>query len=229
MRVDSLTTTNSHLILQRPVIRERGGEGVEARKALGEAPPIVLDPSELPPHLAQLYGPTGVIERLSRRLNYLKRKQCVVKPAKGKTACVDDRDVVYLGIGLLEDYADDLETIAGVMAHEWGHACALKPDMEQLQELNWNQIFDLRRAHETLADETSGRLLYLMGYQPDGLIQFLKKGRDTHNLKYHHPDIREQVIRYGFSSERRKGELSRQLFDKSSYGNDYSSFLLNIV
>ncbi|OGQ08515.1 MAG: hypothetical protein A3G32_09520 [Deltaproteobacteria bacterium RIFCSPLOWO2_12_FULL_40_28] len=228
MKVNSLTSTASHLILNRPTIPVRGGEGREAPKTIGETPPILVDPSTLG-NLAIAFGPTGLITRLKKRLNYLRRKKCRVVPAKGTTACVDDNDVVYLGVDFVANYLDEAETIAGVMAHEWGHACALKPRKDDLQKLSWDHIFALRRAHETLADEISGRLLCIMGYTPNGLIKFLTRGGKTHNLKYHNPEIRARVVQYGFECEKRKAALSRKLFDKSVYPNQYSSILLDIV
>lgn len=227
MRIESTRSSGSHLILDRPIIGSQGGVTGQQRKTMGEMPPIVLDLKDLPQHLARVFGPTGLIERLRRRLNHLKRKKCTVVPAKGTTACVDDKDVVYLGVDFLEGHLTDEETLAGIMAHEWGHACALRPGQDNLQSLNWNQIFELRRAHETLADEISGRLLCLMGYKTDGLVDFLTKGRDTHNLKYHHPEVRAQVIRYGFEAEKRKKKLAQQLFKGGK--NDYDSILLDIA
>lgn len=228
MRVESLVSTGTHLILRPPVVHS--GQTVEgsAAKSLGETPPIVLELSQIGP-LAALFGKTGFISRLKRRLNYLKNKKCTVVPAKGTTACVDDDDVVYLGVDFLQAYLKEPETIAGVMAHEWGHACALKPQKDNLQKLNWNQIFELRRAHETLADEISGRLLYMLGYTAQGLMRFLTKGKETHNLKYHTPEIRAQVIAYGFESEKRKAALAKQLFPGSTYKTQYHSHLLDIA
>lgn len=228
MRVDSLTSTGSQLILNRPTPSARGASQTVQPKTLGETPPIVLDLAQIG-RLAALFGSTGLIGRLRKRLNHLKRKKCKIVPAKGMVACVDDDDVVYLGVDLIEAYQNEPETIAGIMAHEWGHAVALKPHPDNLQKLNWNQIFELRRAHETLADEISGRLLCLMGYGPEGLMNFLTHGKDTHNLKYHNPETRVQVIRYGYNAEKRKVELARQLFPKKTYDNEYHTVLLDIA
>ncbi|HBF11771.1 MAG TPA: hypothetical protein DDW49_00010 [Deltaproteobacteria bacterium] len=229
MRIDKISSSGPNLILNapRPVISGRGTDQAQ-RKSLGETPPIVLSLDEIG-KLASLFAPRGLIDRLTKRLNYLKKKNCKVIPAKGMVVCVDGQDVVYLGVDFLEAHLNDQETLAGAMSHEWGHACALRPHSDSLQELTWDEIFELRRAHETLADEICGRLLFLMGYKTDGIIRFLKKGSDTHNLKYHHPDIRAQVIRYGFESEKRKADLSKSLFKKGSYKNDYDSTLLDIV
>lgn len=229
MRIDSLTSTAGHLILRPPVVvRSRGGEGQEV-KSLGETPPIPLNLEDIGA-LAKFFGPTGLVGRLRKRLNYLKRKKCIVIPAKGGNSCVDDEDVVYLGVDLLAAHLKEPETLAGVLAHEWGHACALKPPQGAVQKLNWNQIFELRRAHETLADEIAGRLLFMMGFTTKGLIRFLtERKKDTHNLKYHAPEIRARVIQYGFEVEKRKAELAKRLFSKSIYPDQYRSILLDIA
>jgi hypothetical protein len=229
MRIEGINTGGTGLVLNapRPVTRGSTGEA-NAAKSLGESPPIVLDLKNIG-ELAAFFGPTGRLGRLRKKLNYLKRKNCVLVPAEGDNACVDDEDVVYVGVGLLKQYQNDEETLAGVLAHEWGHACAMKPGRGEIQKLNWDQIFELRRAHETLADETCGRLLLRMGYKTDGIIKFLMRGKDTHNLKYHHPEIRSQIIRYGFTSEHRKALLARRLFKNNGYKGEYDSILLDIA
>lgn len=233
MPINTVRSTGAELLLRgMPTIRERASVSGKSLKSLGETPPIVLSLEDIG-RLAALFKKSGLLSRLKRRLNYLKRKKCIIVPAKGTTACVDDEDVVYIGVDFLEDclsQEDGEETIAGVLAHEWGHSCALKPGTEDVQKLNWNQIFELRRAHETLADETSGRLLFRLGYTTGGMVRFLtrKKG-ETHNLKYHAPEVRAQVIQYGFEAEKRKAELARHLFPKSAYANEYDSILLDIA
>ncbi|MDO8519171.1 MAG: hypothetical protein Q7T11_03290 [Deltaproteobacteria bacterium] len=228
MRVESLVSTGTHLILRPPVVQGGGGVDSAATKSLGETPPVVLELSQIGA-LAALFGKTGFITRLKRRLNYLKNKKCTIVPAQGGNACVDDEDVVYVGVDFIKAYLKEPETIAGVLAHEWGHACALRPQKDSIQKLNWNQIFELRRAHETLADEISGRLLYMLGYTSDGLVRFLTRGKETHNLKYHAPEIRAQVVRYGFEAEKRKAALAKQLFPGTTYKTQYHSHLLDIA
>ncbi|MBI2340963.1 MAG: hypothetical protein HYU99_11465 [Deltaproteobacteria bacterium] len=230
MRVEGLTSAGTHLILRGiPTIRTGGTVDEASQKTLGETPPVVLSLEEIGV-LASLFAPSGLISRLKKRLNYLKRKKCRVVPAKGTTACIDDDDIVYVGVDFLSRHLDDEETIAGVLAHEWGHACALKPTRDEIQQLNWDQIFELRRAHETLADEISGRLLCRMGYTPEGIVKFLTREKgETHNYKYHAPEIRAQVIRYGYEAEKRKAALARQLFPKSGLTREYDSILLDIA
>lgn len=228
MKIDGIKLGNSNLTLKVPTVKTGGSDvGQASRKTIGETPPIRLDPSQIG-KMASLFAASGVLRRLQRKLNHLKRKKCNVVPAKGTTACIDDKDIVYVGVEFLEAYHNDEETLAGVLAHEWGHSCALKPESDELQDMTWPEIFELRRAHETLADEISGRLLFMMGYKPDGLIKFLKN-HDTHNLKYHPADIRAQVILYGFEAEKRKAALAKSLFGGSSYKTEYHSILLDIV
>lgn len=202
--------------------------GTEATKSIGETPPKIVDLNSLGT-LAALFGRGGTVSKLKRRLNKLKGKRCKVVPAVGTIACVDDNDIVYLGVGFLQEYAGVEDVLAGVMAHEWGHASALKPRPHDLSQLNWDEIFELRRAHEVLADEQSGRLLALMGKRPDKFIAFLLRDRNrTHNLKYHDPETRAAVIKQGFEGEMRKIKLANDLFPSSQgYRNHYHSPLLD--
>lgn len=226
MRVEGSNSALTNLRNAPKVGSRQTTGGTPARKSLGEAPPIRLDMSQLG-SLAALFARGGLVSRLKRKLNRLKGKKCEVVPAKGTIACVDSHDVVYLGVDFLAEHADQEDVIAGVLAHEWGHSCADRPGEDNIQGLNWNEIFELRRAHEVLADELSGRLLALMGYRPDGLVNFLlKNDRGTHSLKYHSPKVRAEIIRRGHQDELRKMRLARDLFPKSLYFNDHTSRLI---
>lgn len=243
IRIGGIQVGASGLSLPKTPSIQGGSSRVEntAAKSLGETPPVVLSLDQIG-DLASFFAPTGLLGRLRKRLNHLKNKKCTIVPADGTTACIDEEDVVYVGVGFIKKYLIDgggkdeegkdrgEETVAGVLAHEWGHSCAVKPTKDEIQKLNWDQIFQLRREHETLADEISGRLLYQMGYSTKGLENFLTKtGGETHNLKYHNPQTRAEVIREGFESEKKKAGLARQLFPKSNYENNYKSFLLDIA
>lgn len=229
VRIEATGTSITDL---RNVPRISGSGTTEAApetKTIGETPPIPVSLAELG-ELAALFGRGGIVAKLKRRLNKLKGKQCRVTPAKGTIACVDDQDLVYLGVEFLQEYHDQEDVLAGVMAHEWGHACARKPKKSDVQKLNWNEIFELRREHETLADEISGRLLALMGYKPDNLIKFLtEEKRLTHNLKYHDSQTRAQIVAQGYREEMRKIQLALDLFPSSgsSYRNNYQSKIVD--
>lgn len=208
----------------------RAGSKGKSTKSLGETPPQELNLGDLPKHLAALFHKGGLLSKLQRKLNRLKKKKNFVVPAKSTTACINDEGKVYVGIEFLDailQQENAEETIAGVLAHEWGHSCAERPKPEEVESLSWNEIFALRRSHETLADEISGRLLALMGYKPDGLLKFLFSNGDTHNLKYHNNNTRAQVIVKGFQEEKRKMHLAKELFPNSIFHNDHTSRLLD--
>ncbi len=242
MAINPISAGGSSLILKGlPTVTAGSSQQATSLKSLGETPPTILSLEQIGAELAALFLPAGLLGRLRKRLNYLKNKKCVIIPADGTTACIDENEQVYVGVGFVKKYLIDKdgkdeegkdrgeETVAGVLAHEWGHACAVRPDKQEIQELNWNEIFELRRAHETLADEISGRLLYMMGYSTEGIIRFLTRGKETHNLKYHASDMRARIIQYGFEAEKRKAQLARQLFKNSTYDNHYNSVLLDIA
>jgi hypothetical protein len=228
MRIES---TSSALINLRNAPKVSGGgasEAAEASKSLGETPPLKLSMAEIGA-LADLFAPGGIVSKLKRRLNRLKNKKCEVVPAKGTVACIDSNDLVYLGIEFLQEFAAQEDVIAGVMSHEWGHSCADRPTPGEIESLNWDEIFELRRAHETLADELSGRLLALMGYTPDNLIKFLQRGKETHNLKYHSNQVRADVIRNGHAEELKKIKLANEVFPKTAYSNHFHSKIIDEV
>ena len=226
MRVEGSNSALTNLRNAPKVGSGKATAGTLARKSLGETPPVRVPMDQLGA-LAALFAHGGLVSRLKRKLNRLKGKKCEVVPAKGTIACVDSQDIVYLGVDFLSENLDHEDVIAGVLAHEWGHTCADRPEEGDIQHLNWDEIFELRRAHEVLADELSGRLLALLGYKPDGLIGFLLKiGKNTHNLKYHSPRVRAEIIRRGFNDEKRKMQLARDLFGSSLYSNDHVSQLI---
>lgn len=226
MRIEGSNSALTNL-RNAPKITSGGQTAQTENKSIGETPPLILDLAEIGT-LAGLFSKGGILQKLKRRLNRLKGKKCRIVPAKGTVACIDSNDLVYIGVDFLEQYQEKEDVIAGVMAHEWGHACAERPLQNDLNQLNWNQIFELRRAHETLADEISGRLMALMGYKPDRLVQFiLRDEARTHNLKYHDPQIRAEIVLHGFNEETKKIKLANDVFPKSGYLNDYHSKIID--
>ncbi len=227
LRIENQGTTLANL-RNAPRVSSGAQEGQLQSKSIGETPPKIVPFSELG-DLAALFGASGKVTRLRKRLNRLKNKKCKVSAALGTIACIDDNDMVYLGIEFLEEVLqreDGDAILAGVMAHEWGHACAERPNGERVQQMNWDEIFAERRSHEAFADEMSGRLLALLGQSPEPLVGFLKSLHDTHNLKYHDNTTRETLIRKGFAEENRKKELAREIFKTDAYQNNYSSTIL---
>lgn len=227
IRVEN-TGSSSINLRNAPKVNSGGSaETAAPAKSIGETPPTIVSLAEIGT-LAALFSKGGTVSKLRRRLNKLKRKNCRVTPALGTIACVDANDLVYLGVEFLREYHDQEDVLAGVMAHEWGHTCAEKPTQKEMNILNWDQIFELRKSHEVLADEISGRMLALMGYKPDGLIKFLtEKLKDTHNLKYHDKKTRAQIILGGYKDEQRKIKLAGELFPQTGYANNYHSKIID--
>lgn len=228
MRIEGSNSALTNL-RNAPRISTQGAEGQPQPKSIGETPPKMVPMEELGV-LASLFAKGGKVSRLKRRLNKLKNKKCKVVPATGTIACIDDNDLVYVGVEFLEailNEEDGEAILAGVLSHEWGHACAERPDPEKVQQMNWNEIFAERRAHEAFADEMSGKLLALLGYSPDPLIRFLTSKKDTHNLKYHEQTVRADLIRKGFQQESRKKDLAKEIFKTDTYQNNYSSTLID--
>ena len=227
MRIDNTGSTLTNLRNAPKVSSGSTQAAGDASKSIGETPPRIVSLADIGT-LAALFSKGGVVSKLKRRLNKLKGKKCRVTPAKGTIACVDSNDLVYLGVEFLEECQNDEEILAGVMAHEWGHACAHKPVQQQLDAMNWEEIFSLRREHETLADEISGRLMALMEYDPTKFIEFLKrKTGGTHNLKYHDAETRAQIVLNGFTQEKNKIKLAQDLFPNSGYRNHYHSKIID--
>ena len=229
MRIE--TGINLNLNRRSPVVTPPPGSPVPttANKSLGDITPVALSLSQIP-QLAALFGQYGKVGRLERRLNYLKNKACKVVPAHGTIACIDDDDIVYLGIEFLREHINDDEVLAGVLAHEWGHSCARKPSQSELNEMSWEEIFRVRKEHENLADYTAGRLLALLGYTPQGIIDFLKKhqtGGET--AKYHNAETRGKIILAGFKREKELGGLASSLFPRQVYANHYHARLIDIA
>jgi len=228
MRIE---TRNSMLSDLRNLPKVSGnGEALPPEsKSIGETPPKLVPFEELG-ELAALFARGGKVSRLQRRLNRLKNKKCKVAAAKGTIACIDDNDQVYLGVDFLSEileHPDGEAILAGVMAHEWGHACAERPDSAKVQQMNWNEIFAERRSHEAFADEMSGKLLALLGYEAEPVIGFLTSQKDTHNLKYHDQSVRAELIRKGFAQEKQKQNLAKDLFKDSTYPNNYTSTIVD--
>lgn len=225
-----IDTTGSLLTNLRNAPKVSGGASSDATampKTIGEIPPSIVSLAELG-SLAALFSKGGLVSKLRRRLNKLKGKKCRVTAARGTIACIDADDLVYLGVDFLEEFQDQEDVIAGVMAQEWGHACADRPTKNDLEKLNWDEIFELRRSHEVLADEISGRMLALMDYDPKGLIKFLmRETKRTHNLKYHDSQTRADIVMHGYRDELRKMSLARELFPGGSYQNHYHSKIID--
>jgi hypothetical protein len=80
------------------------------------------------PLMLDLFSRLGMLARLQSKLNTLSRKKGRIIPAKKTIACAlraceetDNQDIVFAGVEFLGHYHTEEETVAGVLAHEWGH------------------------------------------------------------------------------------------------------------
>lgn len=180
------------------------------RKHFGEPIPDVADIRKNPLML-DLFSRLGMLARLQRKLNTFSRKKGRIVPAKKTIACAlraceetDGQDVVFAGVEFLETYQGEEETIAGVLAHEWGHLLSDWTEGLDPDAMSWEEIFEMRKDEEASADAYAGKLLFQMGYSTKGMIRFLDKIQKKECIKYHSPGTRAEIIRRAFEETRRK-------------------------
>jgi hypothetical protein len=191
-------------------VRWGGGEaGPVSGKHFGEPIPQIVDISRNPDLIA-LFSRVGMLPRIQNKLNVLSRKRGRIVPAKGTVAsalngCEETgfEDVVFAGVDFLKEYKGEEETVAGVLSHEWGHLVRdYKKDLDA-DDFHWEEIFEIRKDEEAAADAYSGKMLFLMGYSPEGMIKFLKKVQKKECHKYHSPATRAAIIRTAYEAARR--------------------------
>lgn len=226
----------SNPLLKTPTVgRDRKSLEI-LKKSFGEKVPQLVDISHNP-LIAPLYGPKGVAERVRRKLNTLSRKNGKIVPAKGviasalsSTANEEGEDQVFLGVEFLEEYHQEVETVAGILSHEWGHLVSNFPFGIDPDDLTWRQIFDFRKEEEEAADIFAGKMLYRMGYFPEKLFRFLSQSRfQKDSNKYHPIPVRIALIREAFEEERHLHQQARHLFPSTSYGNPLSTQLIAVA
>jgi hypothetical protein len=195
--------------LLRPV-RWTGGDNVPVyRKHFGEPIPDVANIRNNPLML-DLFSRLGMLARLQSKLNTLSRKKGRIIPAKKTIACAlraceetDNQDIVFAGVEFLGHYHTEEETIAGVLAHEWGHLLSDWTEGLDPDRMSWEQIHELRKEEEAAADGFAGKMLYQMGYSPNGMVKFLSKIQKKECAKYHSTATREAIIRTAFTKAQR--------------------------
>ncbi len=176
------------------------------------------------PDLIPLFEQGGLINSLERRLNELTANDCAVFLSKNGIGMIDSDGMVYLGAGALRNFRNDSSTIAGIMAHEWGHALM---GHCRVGDLNWtaDQWFFWLRKSEAEADSQAGRLLCLLGDQPDGLVKLLLSGVEPDDgyvpdlTRYPRPDLRAQIVLESF---RRQYNAQNRLRHLSLAGGVYA-------
>lgn len=195
------------------------GNAEEIKKILGEPIPKILDPNDLPKHLAAFFASGGLLDRLRKKLSLISRKKGgKILPAKNTIASVDEDDNVYVGVDFLEAYGENEALVAGILAHEWGHMMSDLPKNVDWSHLTWDELFAVRRDEEGDADGFAGRALFLMGYSPEEMVTFLKemdrrrKNKKLPSHKYHNHPTRAAILRESYKAEERAMEMARKLF-----------------
>jgi len=195
------------------------------KKSIGEIIPEMVDPAKYP-QLAALLTQYGVINRIRRKLMTLSGKKGQVVLAKNTIGAADNKGIVYIGVDFLQDHQNDAATLAGVMAHEWGHLCSNLLKYGHFDNLTWDELFEIRRDEEASADAFAGRHLPLMGYSVEPIINFLLRGKDKlGSHKYYNPNMRAEIIRRAAQSTLERQNFAQRLFKSSIYSNPYTSVL----
>jgi len=203
------------------------------RKLLGDPKPEELDLDKIPPELAALFAEKGTLQKIRKKLEGVTKKKAKrLAATKGRVACVDEDDVVYVGVDFLEKYKDKEALLAGVMAHEWGHMLSELPSEEELDKMSYEQLMALRREEEAGADALAGKALYIMGYSAEDMIEFLKSlesiVKKIKSKKYHPVEIREAILREAFKLQKRNTETARKILVTTDLGFSHalkSSFI----
>jgi hypothetical protein len=191
----------------------------EIKKMLGEPIPQIVDEDQIPKEVKEYFGPKGLLERLRKKLSlFSKKKGGKFIPARGTIASVDEDDNLYVGVDFLENYGEDEELVAGILAHEWGHMLSDLPKDMDWSHLNWDQLHEMRRDEEADADAFAGRAMFLMGVSPEPMVKFLtkldrtKKEKKIPSHKYHNLATRVEILREAFKAEREAMETAKRLF-----------------
>lgn len=225
--------------LIRPVGRGQGQPATEVfRKSFGEPIPQIVDISKNP-FLTALFGQQGAAEKIRRKLVLLSRKGGKIVPAKGIVAsalsaseATGNQDLVFVGVEFLAEYHPQESTLAGILAHEWGHLVSEFPKGLNPDDFSMDQIFALRKEEEAAADSYAGKMLFWMDYEPEGLARFLSQPQVRHETyKYHSAGTRAAIIRQAFEEEKRKRAsiLRLRFFESPGYTNPFSARLLAVV
>lgn len=193
------------------------------RKLLGDPKPEDVDLDSIPPEIAALFAQGGMLQKIRKKLESItKRNAKRLAATRGRTACVDEDDVVYVGVDFLEKYKNREDLVAAVMAHEWGHIVSGLPTEEELEGMSYEQLMEVRREEEAGADAFAGRAVYLMGYSVDDMVEFLKNleriEKKIQSKKYHPVEIREAILREAFAAQKKTEDTARRLLVRAHLG-----------
>ncbi len=190
--------------------RRTVGEEFVQQKSFGEKPPKQADISK-DPYLSFLFSKRGPIGWLEKKIREATRHHGKIIPAHDITAMAmphlpgqQEGNLVFLGVEFAQEKADDLDLLAGVLSHEWGHLTSDFLQGLDANKLAWEEVHELRKEEEGFADAYAGRLLYLIGHKPDGLIRhFQERSPAQGTAKYHDVSTREAIIRSAWLTQAR--------------------------
>jgi len=193
------------------------------RKILGDPKPAEVDLDSIPPEIAALFAQSGTLQKIRKKLEGITKKKAKrLAATRGRVACVDEDDVVYVGVDFLEKFKNEEDLLAGIMAHEWGHMVSQLPSEDTVSKMSYEEMLELRRDEEAGADAFSGRMLYLMGYSVDDMVQFLKNlekiEKKIISKKYHPTEIREAILKEAFAAQKRSEDTARKLLIRTQLG-----------
>lgn len=191
--------------LKRKLKRVGGGQVQDdaiEQKSFGEKPPCRADISD-DPFLEHLFSERGVVGWIGKKIKEASKHFGEIVPAHDITAMAmphlpdqQEGNLVFVGVEFAKEKCNDPDLLAGVLCHEWGH---LTSDFLQGLDPNkmiWEEVHRLRKEEESFADAYAGRLLYLIGHKPDGLIRhFQERSPEKESAKYYDITTREAIIR----------------------------------
>lgn len=213
-----------------------GSSSQVQKNHFGEPLPQLVDITN-DPRLQALFSQQGSAERIRKRLSLLSRKRGTLIPAKGIIASAlsmpeeSGDSKVFVGVEFLAQYHQKEDTLAGVLAHEWGHLISEYPFGLNPDEMTLQEAFELRKEEEARADAYAGEMLFKMNYRPEGLIAFLSQPKICEETaKYHGAVTRGAIVRAAFEDTRRRETQTRNFFvsQKMTYSNPMTAQILGV-
>lgn len=214
-------------------VRRSGGQARQiSQKSFGEKPPKQADISK-DPQLQHLFSQKGLVGWLEEKIKRASRHPGKIVPAEDITAMAmpeipgkQDGNLVFLGVDFALKNQDNPDKLAGVLAHEWGHLISDFLSGLDPNAMDWGQVLELRREEESYADAYAGRLLYLIGHKPDGLIEHLKEYTCHDSTKYHDLLTRIEIILRAYQAQASRQELAARIFCQPGERHSLNSRLI---
>jgi len=202
------------------------------QRSFGEKPPKQLDISR-DPKLMQLFSERGLVGWLEEKIKRSSKHPGKIVPAEDITAMAmpnipgkQEGNLVYLGVDFALKNQTNPDKLAGVLSHEWGHLISDFLSGLDATDLDWGQIHSLRREEESYADAYAGRLLYLIGHKPDGLIEHLREHTCGENAKYFNLDTRIEIILRAYQAQAAQQQLAAKIFARQGERHALGSRLI---